>query len=287
MNFGVLVAPISRLNIGVHPRTQSGKGMSENSNKWYSGAAPSILRRDIVVATRFLTRIPIGRSGETHTNLASAARAFSLVGAAVGLIGSVAFGLAILVGLPPFLAALIALGALILVTGALHEDGLADAADGMGGSTPRVRLAIMRDSRIGVFGALALILSVLARAGALTALAAPWPAAMALIAAGSLSRGILPGIMSRVGLASKISVAAAAGTPSTATAATAAIVGGVLSIICLGPTAGFVVIALAGLIACIGGRLARWFLGGYNGDLLGAIQQAVETVVLLGVVAMM
>lgn len=266
---------------------QSTNRIPENVNSSRSGAAAPNWRDDIVAATRFLTRIPIGRSDKFHANLSTATRIFPFVGAVVGLIGGLVFGLAIFFGMPPFLSALMALGATILITGAVHEDGLADAADGFGGgSTPVARLKIMRDSQIGVFGGLALILSVLARVGALTALADPWLVAAALIAAGSLSRGILPCIMSRVELASETGVAAAVGKPSTASAAIAAVVGGVLSVLCLGPTQGIIVLALAIVVAWLGGRLARRFLGGYNGDLLGAVQQSVEIVVLLGAVAM-
>ena len=287
MYFGVFVAPISRLSIGTHSYMQSANGMPKNFDKTRSAAARQNWLSDIVAATRFLTRIPIGRSDEAHSSLATATRVFPLVGAVVGLIGGIVFGTANFVGLPPFLSALIAIGAAIIITGALHEDGLADTADGFGGgSTPIARLQTMRDSQIGVFGGLALILSVLARVGALTALADPWLVAAALIAAGSLSRGILPWIMSRVELASETGVAAAVGKPSTASAAIAAVVGGVLSVLCLGPTQGIVVLALAMMAAWLGGRLARRFLGGYNGDLLGAVQQTVEIVVLLGAVAM-
>ena len=266
---------------------QSTNGKPENVNPSHSGAPAPNWRCDIVAATRFLTRIPIGRSDQLHTNLSTATRIFPFVGAIVGLIGGLIFVLASFVGMPPFLSALTALGATILITGALHEDGLADAADGFGGgSTPVARLKIMRDSQIGVFGGLALVFSVLARVGAITALADPWLVAAALIAAGSLSRGILPWIMSRVELACETGVAATVGKPSTASAAIAAVVGGVMSVLCLGPTEGIIVLALAMLVAWLGGRLARRFLGGYNGDLLGAVQQSVEIVVLLGTVAM-
>jgi adenosylcobinamide-GDP ribazoletransferase len=257
---------------------QSTNGMLENIKPWCT---------DIVAATRFLTRIPIGRTKQLHTNLSTAVRTFPFIGAVVGLIGGLVFGFASFIGMPPFLSALMALGATILVTGALHEDGLADTADGIGGgSTPAARLTIMRDSQIGVFGGLALILSVMARIGALTALSDPWLVAAALIAAGSLSRGILPWIMSRVDLASETGVAAAVGKPSTRTAAIAAVFGGVLSVLCLGLTQGIIVLVLAVMAAWVGARLAQRFLGGYNGDLLGAVQQSVEIVVLLAAVAL-
>lgn len=282
-----LFAPISRLSIGTHSHMQSANGMPKSFDKTRSATARQNWRNDIVTATRFLTRIPIGRSDEAHSGLATATRAFPLVGAIVGIIGGIVFGAANFAGLPPFLAALMALGATILITGALHEDGLADAADGLGGgSTPAARLRIMRDSQIGAFGGLALIMSVLARVGALTTLADPWLVAATLIAAGSLSRGILPWIMFSIELTSETGIAAAVGKPSIASAAIAAVAGGILSVLCLGPIQGIIVLALAMIVAWLGGRLARRFLGGYNGDLLGAVQQSVEIVVMLGAVAM-
>ena len=275
---------------------QSNNDMPKNINplrsratehNWCGAVAASNLCNDIFAATLFLTRIPIRRSPQLHTNLATATRAFPFIGAIVGLFGGLVFGSAIFVGMTPFLSALITLGATILITGALHEDGLADTVDGLGGgSTPVTRLKIMRDSQIGVFGGLALILSVLIRVGSLTALSDPWLVAAALIAAGSLSRCILPWIMSRVELASAKGVAAAVGKPSIGSAVIAVLGGGVLSVLCLGLTHGIIILALAALVAWLGSYLARRFLGGYNGDLLGAVQQTVEIVVLLATVAL-
>jgi adenosylcobinamide-GDP ribazoletransferase len=100
--------------------------------------------------------------------------AWPLIGGLLGALGGLVDALARWLGLPPALAALWTLASLLLLTGALHEDGLVDAADGIfGGGDPARRLAIMRDSRIGAFGALALILSLGLRASALAALPGP------------------------------------------------------------------------------------------------------------------
>ncbi len=260
--------------------------MSDKIDESRSGGTPTNWHRDIVTAMRFLTRIPIGRESETHSELAAAAWVFPFVGALLGGIGGAAFAGALATGLPALVAALIALGTIILVTGALHEDGLADTADGLGGgSTPEKRLAIMRDSRIGAFGTLALIFTILTKASALAVFADSWSAAMVLIAAASLSRGVLPWLMMHLPLASKTGVAAASGTPSRRTAAVAAIVGSILALVCLGPTIGLLATALAFLVTWAGAHLAQRFLGGYNGDLLGAVQQVAELMVLLAVVA--
>jgi adenosylcobinamide-GDP ribazoletransferase len=260
--------------------------MSNRIDEPSGGGTPANWHRDIVTAMRFLTRIPIGRESEARSELAAAAWAFPFVGALLGGIGGAAFAAALAIGLPSLAAALIALGTITLVTGALHEDGLADTADGLGGgSTPEKRLTIMRDSRIGAFGTLALIFTILLKASALAGFVDARTAAMVLIAAASLSRGVLPWLMVKLPLASKTGVAAASGTPSRRTAAVAAIVGSILALVCLGPTLGLLATALAVLAAWVGAQLARRFLGGYNGDLLGAVQQVAEFMVLLGIVA--
>ena len=106
-------------------------------------------------------------------------------------IGALALGLADRLGLPPLVCAGLAVGALVIVTGALHEDGLADVADGFGGGATRERkLEIMRDSRIGAYGAAALALSLILRVAALSALLdhGLGAAAAGLILAGAASR---------------------------------------------------------------------------------------------------
>src|SRR5882724_1995802 len=131
-------------------------------------------RDDIVAAAGFLTRLPVGHFVSPETGLlARSMRAFPLVGVGIGLIGWGAFRLAEALGLPDAVAALMAPLATVLTTGALHEDGLADTADGFGGGEGRERkLAIMRDSRSGAYGVIALIFSIALRGAALTALAA-------------------------------------------------------------------------------------------------------------------
>ena len=138
-----------------------------------------------------------------------------MVGALIGLAGAIAYALAVWLGLPPWPAAVLALATTIWLTGALHEDGLADVADGFGGGRTREdKLAIMRDPRIGSYGALALVLAVLARAGAMAALAEPAAVAAALVAAGAASRAALPAVMAALpqarpdGLAAKGGAAA-------------------------------------------------------------------------------
>jgi adenosylcobinamide-GDP ribazoletransferase len=115
--------------------------------------------------------------------------AFPIVGAALGALGGGAYWLGREIGLPALVAAALAVALLAWATGALHEDGLADTADGFGGGRTREeKLAIMRDSRTGTYGVLALVLVTLLRVGALAAL--PGLAGFAaMIAAAALARG--------------------------------------------------------------------------------------------------
>lgn len=119
--------------------------------------------RDFAVALQFLTRIPVPMAGLDPSDLSRAAAWFPLVGAAIGALAALLYHL-LIPHLPRPLCALLVATFLVLITGGLHEDGLADSADGFGGGWNREQtLAILRDSRIGSYGALALILSLGAR----------------------------------------------------------------------------------------------------------------------------
>ena len=118
---------------------------------------------ELLLAFQFMTRIPISGLPREPRALARAAKFFPVVGLAIGLIG-VAIYRALFARMQPQLVALVLLVYLVLITGALHEDGLADAADGFGGGWTKEKiLMIMRDSRIGSFGAVAVTLSLLSR----------------------------------------------------------------------------------------------------------------------------
>ena len=245
---------------------------------------------DFTVAVSFLTRFrPPGAltaSDLVPGRLAGAVRAFPLVGAGVGLAGGIVYALAYWLGLPPVAAALCALTATALATGALHEDGLADAADGLGGGkTAEDRLRIMRDSHIGAFGVLALIFSVGLRAAALATLGTPWLAAAALIASGAGSRALLGLVMRRLDPARTDGLAADAGRPSEEGALTSAAIGGAFALLFLGLGTGIVAAAAAAVAVTAVGHCARRGIGGYTGDVLGAAQQAAEVAILLAAAA--
>ena len=244
---------------------------------------PAAWLADIRTALGFLTRLPIrGASGD----LARAARLFPVAGALVGLAGGILYIIALWLGLPHLLAATAAIGGTVLLTGALHEDGLADMADGFGGgSDAAAKLAIMKDSRIGTFGVLALALSLLARVAALAALDA-YVGAGALIAAHALGRAGLPLIMAREPLARETGLAAAAGRPRESDALIAIGLGALLGCLALGWLGGLLAILIAAVATFGLARFARRQIGGYTGDVLGAIEQICEIGVLAAAAAL-
>jgi adenosylcobinamide-GDP ribazoletransferase len=242
------------------------------------------------VAAAFLTRLPVppGPAGETLPDdiLARAMPLFPLIGAGIGLLGGMVLLIAGWLGLPALVAAIAALGTLIWLTGALHEDGLADLADGFGGGDRNARLAIMRDSRIGSYGVLALLVAFALKAAALAAIfaAGPWLAVAALIAAAAWSRALFAPLMCWLPAARTDGVAAGAGQPGVPAAWRALILGAALALLAtIGGTGGGAILALAagGFAAFIIGWLALDHVGGYTGDVLGAAQQAAETTTLV------
>src|SRR5712691_2784919 len=233
-------------------------------------------------ATAFFTRLPVDRSAGSAWQLADAAWAFPLVGAGIGAVAAFAFLLAQLVGLGDWPAALLSVLSGLALTGALHEDGLADTADGFSGGRDReAKLAIMRDSRQGTFGMLAIVLSVLLRAAALAAIGDAIHAGLALIAAHAVSRAALPVMMWRMAPARAEGLGAAAGTPRLPGVIGAAAIGILIGLAALGPTRGVIALGLTGAMVFATARLARRQIGGYTGDVLGAFQQIGEIVMFL------
>lgn len=237
---------------------------------------------DLHVAASFFTRVPFPHQGEAGgESLARALRAAPLVGLGVGLLGGVTFALTRALGLAPLPSALLTLASMTALTGALHEDGLADLADGIAGRETGERLAIMHDSRTGVFGTLALIFSLGLRAGALAQIGSSGAAAAALAAAAAASRGLMPLMILWLEPARRDGLAAMLGKPAQEVLATAAALGAIAALVLLGPGPGLAALALglAGLFGVV--TLAEHKLGGYTGDVLGAAQQVVEIAVLL------
>ncbi|WP_142849428.1 adenosylcobinamide-GDP ribazoletransferase [Telmatospirillum sp. J64-1] len=235
---------------------------------------------DLHLAATFLTRLRLPPLAALPPGgLAGSMWAFPLVGAVVGGIGALVLWAAGLV-LPPLVAALLALAVMALLTGALHEDGLADMADGFGGGRDKARkLEIMRDSRIGSYGVLALVLLVGLKAAALSP-ALP----LALVAAAALSRAVMPAVLHLLPPARDDGLGAGAGTPSAATVWIALALGAAVVLLCLPGWTGFAALCAAALAALAVTRLARRQIGGHTGDVLGALQQITETAVLIAAV---
>ncbi|MEX2631652.1 MAG: adenosylcobinamide-GDP ribazoletransferase [Tistlia sp.] len=241
---------------------------------------------DFLNAARLLTRLPLP-AAEASRSPGRSARAYPLVGLLIGALAALAFTIFEGLELGTWLAGFLTLGVTILLTGALHEDGLADTADGFGGGGDReAKLAILRDSRIGTYGVLALGLSLALRGLALGLLGELELAAAALVAAHALSRGLLPVLMVFQPLARADGLAVAAGRSLGGDAWAALALGAVIAWAALSFGAALLALVL-GLIAVFGlGRLAERQIGGYTGDVLGALQQALEILVLLVVVAL-
>lgn len=239
--------------------------------------------RLFLTALQYFTRLPVPAwVGHSARQLNEAARWFPAVGILVGLVGAAVYA-AVAPWSTPWLGLALAFTATALLTGAFHEDGLADTVDGLGGGYTRERaLEVMKDSRIGTYGALALVLCTAVKLSALAATpaAVPW----ALIAGHAVSRWLAVTIIASHDYvrdddtARAKPLAHAIGGPGLAVAT----VCGLLPLALVGPA------ALVGLAAA---ALARWRLaalferrlGGYTGDCLGATQQVCEAAFYVGV----
>lgn len=235
------------------------------------------LLADVYLSVVFLTRLSAPEwQAAARRPLGGAMWAFPLVGVLVATLGGAVFALCDLFSWPPALSALMALAAMVIVTGGLHEDGLSDLADGgWGGATPERRLEIMSDSRIGAFGGIALILSLGGRIAAIAALGKPEFVLGGLVAAAAISRAVMPAVMAFGTPAKDKGLGAGAGKPDFGVWATGAAIGMVIVMIA---APGGWLMALVGAVA--GAALVGWFaartLGGYTGDTLGATQQVSE-----------
>ncbi|WP_291729472.1 adenosylcobinamide-GDP ribazoletransferase [Leisingera sp. F5] len=245
-----------------------------------------IQAKDILLALVLLTRLPLPHlPSETFQRQAKAAWAFPLAGLAVALPAALLAALALAAGLPAEVAAGLALAVQVLLTGAMHEDGLADTADGLwGGFTRQRRLEIMKDSRIGAYGVIALILGFGLRWSALAALiaaAGAWP----LLALAMLSRAVMPALMAALPNARAAGLSQTVGRPRTLPCLLAALLAVILSLPLIG--AASIGAALAMGAAALGlGALAKAKIGGQTGDILGASQQIAEISGLLTLLAL-
>lgn len=232
---------------------------------------------DFFACLGFFSRLPVPARAAVRP-LAEATAMIPLAGAAIGCGPALVLLAASALGVPPILAGAFAVASLVATTGALHEDGLGDCADGFGGGATRERkLAIMRDSRIGTFAACAIALSLLIRVEALAHLAAHSPAraAGALIASAALSRAFCLWPLALLPPARGDGLGAGAGRPRAGDLALAFLIacaiGAALAGRAILPAAAF-----AGVAALAVTGLAWRQIGGQTGDVAGAVQQVAE-----------
>lgn len=236
------------------------------------------------VALQFLTRLPMPRSLDPEpTDLAAAAMWFPAVGVIVGGLLALTAGALMAVPLAPGVVAALLMPLAVLATGGFHEDGLADTADGIGGGyTRETRLQIMRDSRVGSYGALALVLLVLARYACLLGTApAAWP--VALVVSHGLARWTSLPLVSWFAYARDR--APGAGKPLVEGFGRARLAGGTVLAVAVAALAGWPVAALAMAAALVVAVLTAVYverrIGGITGDVLGAANVGAEITVLV------
>lgn len=238
--------------------------------------------QDVPAALGLLSRLPVPVDAEKATARgAQAAWAYPIAGLVLALIAATLGQFALWLGIPAPLVAGLVLASLIIMTGAMHEDGLADAADGLwGGWEKERRLEIMKDSHIGAYGVIALVLGLGLRWQALSiAIEADWlwPA---LIGVAILSRAVMVPLMSLLSNARDGGLSRSVGRPSTKTVLVASGVAAMGALLTL-QLAGLVIILIAALSATVCASIARAKIGGQTGDILGATQQITEIALLL------
>src|SRR5689334_5690905 len=240
------------------------------------------LTADLRIGISLCTRLPVGPSAEiAEGDVARASWTFPIAGLVVGIAGALVYWIAIRANAAPFPAAAITLVATLLLTGAMHEDGLADTADGLGGNTRERKLEIMRDSRIGTFGACALVISLLLRWSTIADIAEPRFVAVALVAAHVAARACLPAFMHLVPPARADGLSSGAGQPPFPSVIASLLLGTICLLFAFGPTGTVITLLMLFLAALLLARLATRQFGGQTGDVLGAMEQIAECVVFL------
>jgi adenosylcobinamide-GDP ribazoletransferase len=242
---------------------------------------PAASLRAVAGAVAFLTIVPLGRAVEVEQrDVARSVVLFPTVGAGLGALSG-AVAIALYPWLPALLAAGVALATAVLVTGALHVDALADTFDAAGARSRERALEIMRDSRLGTYGASAVVLDLLLKGGAISALLVRGGTVQALIAAGALSRAASPP------LAALLPYPRAGGGPGSVLtgaprwyAAFAVAVGLAIAALSVGSDVLWLGIA-TGMVLLVAVLVFRAWLGGATGDCLGTTTELCETTVLI------
>ena len=242
---------------------------------------PNVLWHDFTAALGLLTRLPIPVDTDRAMARGSgSAWAYPLVGLVVALIELLIASAALWIGLDASIVAGLCLLVSIVITGAMHEDGLADSADGLwGGWTVERRLEIMKDSRIGTYGVLALGLSLILRYAAILGLIHAGVHWSGILIAAIGSRAVMLALMGSLENARKDGLSRSVGRPASATMMS----GVMLGTVCIAIIGGWHVLTFV-LIAAIAGltcaAIAQRKIGGQTGDILGASQQVSEIALL-------
>ncbi|GBR16526.1 adenosylcobinamide-GDP ribazoletransferase [Gluconobacter frateurii] len=246
-----------------------------------------IIREDIACGAGLLTRLPLGwlRVRGQAWSLPRSVWCWPLVGAFTGVLAGTVFLILRALHVPATIAAVWSIGIQVLLTGGLHEDGLADMADGCGGgSTLERRLEIMRDSRIGSYGALALGICLLIRVTALAAL----PVMLvlpALALAGALSRAMLPLLPFTLRPARENGLARQLIGLTRDQVLGCLFSAFCVALLCVSSHVALLACLLALCVACVLRATAKRLLNGYTGDVLGATASITDCVVLTALVA--
>lgn len=238
---------------------------------------------DILTCIAFFTRLRLPDGRWAERDFAGAIWAAPLVGVLPALSAIAILTLASLLGLPILPSAILAAGAMLLLTGGLHEDGFADIADGFGGGrTISRKIEIMQDSRIGTYGVCALVLALAFRISLIAHLvAADFAfASLAILAAAVASRATMPLMMSDLAPARQDGLASGIGKVSRSVAMIALLIG-LCSLLLLGFKAALVAVVALAIVYSTMRWLTRSQINGYTGDVLGGLQIVSEIAILL------
>ncbi len=271
--------------------------MSEPLEKTQTGrrSAFQALSVDLAHAMRFYSRLPVPalpweQNAHALPDFQRIARVLPLAGLVIGLLPALVLIFAVLLNLGPWLAATLSILIMTVTTGAMHEDGLADTADSFGGATKERRLEIMRDSRLGSYGACALVFTFALRLAALGTLVSRvgWPEAaciVLIVACLSRTAGLMPLVF--LPPARTDGLARAVGQPARETFWLAAGLSGFIAVV-VGAIGGLPAtgIGLMLVLPALSGMALKSFaarhLGGQTGDIAGATQQVAEIAALIG-----
>ncbi|MBU1336554.1 MAG: adenosylcobinamide-GDP ribazoletransferase [Alphaproteobacteria bacterium] len=245
------------------------------------------LRADFIMALRFFSRLPTGSSPHQTPNLGRIAMALPLASVAIGIGPALLLVGGALTGLPSYFAAALAVAAMVLASGAMAEDALADAADGLfGGHSIERRLDIMKDSRHGTYGVAALCLFILLRVTGLGAIAAvnPLAAGSIWLAASIVGRSGALWVAVALPPARRDGAAATAGQLPARNFSVGAVFAALLLFLLAGPATSMFALVVAVMLAVIvmtgWAALCKRLVGGQTGDLIGALGALVEVAVL-------